>query len=248
MKTLGVSALGLALFVPMASVRAVALTMIGSEGALTWSRLDDFEGLSYYGSTGVPGVSYQTTPLSVLGGLGTLSLSSGQAVVYGNGPAGASSGAGVPASSFDYPGFSLNGGYAGTALASGKALGIDSASSTVKIQFSQAVDAFGFYGAADLSSAFSVSLFDTSGGLIDVAVDLFGQPQDLDFWGLSSSIGIGSVEITGGHMALDRLLVKGTGLPAITPPTPPAVPEVTVVAPGVVALLAGVELIRRRRR
>jgi hypothetical protein len=247
MKTLGVSALGLALFVPMASVQAVALTMVGSEGALAWSRLDDFEGLSYYGTSGNPGVSSQSTPLSVLGGLGTLSLLSGQAVVYGSGPAGPSSGSGVPISTIDYPGFALNGGYAGTALSSAKGLGIDSASSTVKIQFTQAVDAFGFYGAADLSSAFSVSLFDTSGGLIDVAVDLFGQPTALDFWGLSSTVGIGSVEITGGYMALDRLLVKGDNLPIIAPP-PTAVPEVAVVAPALAALLAGAELIRRRQR
>jgi hypothetical protein len=253
MKTISIRALGLMLFAPVASVQAVTLTLVGSEAALPWSLVDDFEGLSYYGATGVAGVTPVTAPLSVLGGLGTLSLSpsSGDLVVYGNPPVGAGPGAGsgVPSSSADFPGFELNGGYAATAQGSAKALGVDGLDSSVTIDFSQAVDSFAFYGAAHMSAMFSVSLFDTGGSLIDVAQDIPNSTSALGFWGWESPVGIGSVKITGDYLAFDRLLVKGMGLDQFSPPpSPPAVPEVAVVAPVMGAVLVGFELLRRRRR
>ncbi len=253
MNSISVSALGLMLFAPVVSVQAVTLTLVGSEAALPWSLADDFEGLSYYGSSGVAGVTPVTAPLSVLGGLGTLSLSpsSGNLVVYGNPPlgAGAASGSGVPSSSASYPGFRLNGSFAGTAQSSAKALGADAPAASVTIDFSQPVDAFGFYGAAEMSAMFGVSLFDTTGTLIDVAQDMPSSSAALDFWGWQSPVGIGSVKITGDYLAFDRLLVKGSGLNQFAPPPiPPAVPEVAVVAPVLGAVLIGFELVRRRRR
>jgi hypothetical protein len=250
MKTIPAGVLGLALLVPLASVHATALTLIGAEGDHAWSLSDSFEGLSYYGSSGNSSVNYLTTPVSVLGGLGTLSLSSpsGGLAVYGqpSGGAGAASGSGVPDVNSDFPGFVINSGYAGTAHSSSKGLGTDSLDSVVRIEFSQAVAAFGLYASADMSSLLSVSLFDVNGSLIDGPVDIFAFSNSLDFWGWESPVGIGSIEISGDYIALDHLVVQSDTI--IPPPPPPAIPEIATVAPALAALLAGAELARRRRR
>ncbi len=248
MKTISVSILGLALCAPLAAVHGAGLTLINAEGDHTWSLSDSFEGLSYYGTSGNSSVGYLTSPVSVLGGLGTLSLasSSGGLAVYGqpSGGAGAVSGSGVPDVNSDFPGFVINSGYAGTAHSSSKGLGADSLDAVVQIDFSQAVDAVGFYASADMS-LLSISLFDVNGTLIDVPVDMFAFSSDLDFWGFESTVGIGSIKISGDYLVLDHLVVEGGTL---TPPPPAPVPEIATIVPAVGALLIGAELLRRRRR
>jgi hypothetical protein len=249
MKTFSASILGLALCAPLAAVHGAGLTLINAEGDHAWSLADSFEGLSYYGTAGSPSVGYLTSPISVLGGLGTLSLSSpsGGLAVYGqpSGNAGPAAGSGVPDIHGDFPGFVINTGYAGTAHSSSKGLGADSLNAKMRIDFAQAVDAVGFYASADMS-LLSVSLFDMNGGLIDVPVDVFAFSNSLDFWGFKSTEGIGRIEISGDYLVLDHLVVEGATI--APPPPPPAVPEIATVAPVMGALLIGAELLRRRRR
>lgn len=243
----------LGVVLPLFSLRAGALQVLATEAEGTWGLTETFEVGSLYGSSGQAGVSYLPNTVDILGGFATLSLiSPGEAFVrYGVQPPGAASGAGVPTSTDDYPGFVVSGAFVGTAHGSAQGLGVNAAGATLKIQFDDLVDAFGFYGAGD--SMFTVTFFDGNGAKIDTEHDIFCDitlaGNALEFWGWSSPVGIGSVEIFGNHLALDNVMVGGD-IFAVSPPPPPPVPvpEATTVVPLAGALLVGSELLRRRVR